>query len=76
MIPLMYTFFHKKILLENNDFIHTASYSLILSFLALVVTIKMIPVFMQMNHAKGIFGIDINKVQDRFDLTDPGRKEM
>ena len=62
--------------MDNRDFVHTFSYSLFFSLLALIVTIKMIPVFMEMNHKKKIFGIDINKVQDIKDLSDPGRKEV
>lgn len=36
----------------------------------------MIPVFMAINRSKNIFGIDINKVEDPKDLTDPNRKEI
>lgn len=66
----------REILKANSDFVHTFSYSLFFSLLSLFVTIKMIPVFMKMNHQKKIFGIDINKVQDIKDLNDPGRKEV
>lgn len=74
--PLTYIFAKKNILLENSDFMHSFSYSLFFSFLAFLVTIKMIPIFMEMNHKKKIFGIDINKVQDIKDLNDPGRREV
>ena len=36
----------------------------------------MIPNFMVMNHKKGLFGIDINKVEDIKNLKDPNRKEV
>ena len=36
----------------------------------------MIPVFMQMNYAKKIFGVDINKVEDITNKLDPDRKEV
>lgn len=74
--PMTYIYAKRKALMENSDFMHTISYSLFFSILALVVTIKMVPVFMEMNHKKKIFGIDINKVQDIKDLNDPGRREV
>jgi len=73
---MTYVFGKRKVLMENSDFMHTISYSLFFSLVAFVVTITMIPVFMEMNHKKKIFGIDINKVQDIKDLNDPGRKEV
>lgn len=36
----------------------------------------MIPNFMKMNHKKGLFGVDINKVEDIKNLKDPNRKEV
>jgi UDP-N-acetylglucosamine--dolichyl-phosphate N-acetylglucosaminephosphotransferase len=36
----------------------------------------MIPVFMEINHAKKIFGVDINKCEDIKNLADPERKEV
>lgn len=73
---MTYVLAQRKVLMENSDFMHTFSYSLFFSFLAFFVTLKMIPVFMEMNHKKKIFGIDINKVQDIKDLNDPGRREV
>ena len=74
--PIILIYINKKTLSENRDFMHSISYSVFFSSLAFLVTIKMIPAFMEMNHLKKIFGIDINKVQDIKDLQDPGRKEM
>jgi len=74
--PTTYIAAKRKILTENYDFMHTFSYSLFFSLVAFLVTIRMIPIFMEMNHKKKIFGIDINKVQDIKDLNDPGRKEV
>mgnify|MGYP001807886053 CR=1 FL=1 len=74
--PMTYIAAKRKVLMENTDFMHTISYSIFFSFLAFIVTIKMIPIFMEMNHKKKIFGVDINKVQDIKDLNDPGRKEV
>jgi len=37
---------------------------------------KMIPVFMQLNYAKKIFGVDINKCEDIKNISDPDRKEV
>ncbi len=39
-------------------------------------TYKMIPNFMVINRSKNIFGVDINKVEDIKDLSDPNRKEI
>jgi UDP-N-acetylglucosamine--dolichyl-phosphate N-acetylglucosaminephosphotransferase len=50
--------------------------SLLLSFIAFCITYKMIPVFMQMNHSKKIFGVDINKCEDIKNLNDPDRREV
>jgi UDP-N-acetylglucosamine--dolichyl-phosphate N-acetylglucosaminephosphotransferase len=50
--------------------------SLIISICAFRLTTKMIPIFMQINHSKKIFGVDINKVEDIKDLSDPNRKEV
>jgi hypothetical protein len=36
----------------------------------------MIPNFMELNHSKKIFGVDINKCDDIKDLKDPNRKEV
>ena len=41
-----------------------------------IITFRMIPVFMQMNYAKKIFGVDINKVEDITNKLDPDRKEV
>ena len=75
-VPFTYIYAHRKNLTQNNDFMHTINYSIFFSFLAFIATMKMIPIFMKMNHKKKIFGIDINKVQDIKDLNDPGRKEV
>lgn len=50
--------------------------SLIFSVIGFFITYKMIPNFMVMNHKKGLFGIDINKVEDIKNLKDPNRKEV
>ena len=44
--------------------------------MAFVITYKMIPIFMQMNYAKKIFGVDINKVEDITNKRDPDRMEV
>lgn len=46
------------------------------SIIAYVITYVMIPVFMQMNYAKKIFGVDINKVEDITNKADPDRREV
>ena len=65
----------QKYLQIEGFFLRMAS-SLAFSMVAFVMTYKMIPVFMQMNHAKKIFGVDINKVEDITNKLDPDRKEV
>ena len=43
---------------------------------AFAITYKMIPIFMQMNYTKKIFGVDINKVEDITNKADPDRVEV
>lgn len=50
--------------------------SCIFSLAGFLITYKMIPIFMKMNHAKKIFGVDINKVEDIKNINDPNRKEV
>ncbi len=74
--PITFIFANKKTLFSNEDFFHTITFSLIFSIAALFITLKMIPIFMELNHNKKIFGVDINKCQDIKDLSDPNRKEV
>lgn len=73
---MTYVFANKNTLFSNNDFVYTFSYSLFFSVISFFITIKMIPIFMEMNYKKKIFGVDINKCADIKDLSDPNRKEV
>lgn len=59
-----------------KNFLSTIITSLFFSLIGFYVTYKMIPTFMEMNHKKGLFGVDINKVEDIKNLKDPNRKEV
>lgn len=73
---MTYVMANKRNLFSNSDFVHTVSYSLFFSTISLFITMKMIPIFMELNHKKKIFGVDINKCADIKDLSDPNRKEV
>jgi len=62
--------------MKIKEFNLTIMLSLIASLCAFRLTYKMIPNFMVINRSKNIFGVDINKVEDIKDLSDPNRKEI
>jgi UDP-N-acetylglucosamine--dolichyl-phosphate N-acetylglucosaminephosphotransferase len=50
--------------------------SLGISILSFVLTYNIIPIFMELNHSKKLFGVDINKCEDIKNLADPDRREV
>ena len=72
----MFIITNSEAFLQIQEFKNTILRSFIFSFAGFGITYQMIPIFMQMNYAKKIFGVDINKVQDIKDLSDPNRREV
>lgn len=68
--------YNYEFLKKLNYFDQSIKYILFLSVLGAILTYKMIPPFMQIFLKKKHFGIDINKVADIKDLSDPNRKEV
>lgn len=74
--PLTYVLMNLLEFQKQKDFAYTMYYSLIFSSIAFVFTYKLIPNFMEINHGRKIFGVDINKCKDYKDPADPDRKEV
>ena len=75
-VPLVFVFLNILDFSMQKDFTYTLTYSLLFSLFAFIVTLKMIPNFMEINHKNDIFGVDINKCTDYKDKNDPQRKEV
>jgi hypothetical protein len=59
-----------------DSVLYTILLSGLMSIVAFFTTLQLIPNFMEMNHSKKIFGVDINKCEDIKNLSDPNRKEV
>ena len=69
-------FFYNLNSVESKEYLQPIYLSLGLSMIAFFLTYKMIPIFMELNYAKKIFGVDINKCEDIKNLADPDRREV
>ena len=76
LLPILYLNINYKQFSKIEGFIFRICSSLGFSIVGFIITFRMIPVFMQMNYAKKIFGVDINKVEDITNKLDPDRKEV
>jgi hypothetical protein len=75
-VPIGYFVVNYSKFTQIEGFIFRSLFSLAFSLGALGITCKMIPIFMQMNYSKKIFGVDINKVEDITNKSDPDRREV
>ncbi len=63
-------------IIKSHAYTQPILLSLGISIISFVLTYKMIPIFMELNYAKKLFGVDINKCEDIKNLADPDRREV
>jgi hypothetical protein len=75
-VPIFYIVTHVNKLLSIDSALVIILLSSLMSIVAFAITYRMIPVFIELNKSKGIFGVDINKCDDIKNKNDPLRKEV